>query len=171
MLLISNLLCRRRSSTPSTVPFAKSLLLTYAYFSVNVICYIISYATPATGHNNQLILSLRMYSMWGLINGVVFLFALACGTKAYNFFFSYLMQVMSTLYDGALEFMTLFLIAGFASYLNATNCVAMLYGIANAVLNYFANKYIKEVYDDDSFSAIATPKYQSVPTFVPQIQP
>ena len=147
---------------PAPTPYAKCLLCCYGYFCLNFLVGFISFAAEPEGHYRQLVITLRAFTLWGAVDGCIFLLAVLCGPAAYKMFFSKILSIISSLYGSVNELMVIFLIISFVSYLNFPFLLAALYGIMNAALDYFANRMLAQIYAQGSMN-----QYARVPDFRP----
>ena len=125
---------------------AKCLLWSYLYLCINAAACCISFAFVPEGHYLQLVYTIRSFSIFGIIDGLLIFIAILCGRQAYEMIFSYLLSFINYFYSTTNTFTVLFFILCFISYLDFIYGISLVYGILNAIAIYFANSALEELY-------------------------
>ena len=151
----------------TVTPFAKCLLFSYAYLCLNVTVCLIVYAVEPEGNNRQLVITLRMYTTWGVVNGLIFILAMIGGKAFYKAVVSKIISYLNTLYEIINELIIVFLVMGVWSYLNAPYIMGLIYGGLNLYLNSTVNSLIEGIYslmNNQVTSTIQMPTYMPIPS-------
>eukprot|EP00831_Metopus_contortus_P002592 TRINITY_DN1094_c0_g1_i1.p1 TRINITY_DN1094_c0_g1~~TRINITY_DN1094_c0_g1_i1.p1 ORF type:complete len:205 (+),score=43.77 TRINITY_DN1094_c0_g1_i1:70-684(+) len=153
LMFISYIMRKCEGEEPSMTTYTKCLICCFSYFTINLICCAIVYMVDPEGHYNQMILTLRPFSFWGVLNGLAFVGAVIAGKTLYHSIMKYIIKYLTYLYEIMAEFLVLFFIACIISYHNFIFITAGIFGITSVVLAFLSMNLLEKIY------ATSFPKY------------